>query len=163
MRPVPSTAGVETRAREGAIVWLRPFDELAVGDSYTSGGRTVTEADIVRFAALTGEMSPVSGNPGLYTGGTTAGQVGAPALLALTYSIGLVPNHRVAALRRVHDLRLLAPVGPGDTIRVRCEILRLVPWTEDHGLVTGGWTIVTQEEAVAMTVELEAVWQRTRR
>ena len=163
MRPVPSTTGVETRARQGAIVWLRPFDELAVGDRYVSGGRTVTEADIVRFAALTGEMSPVSGNPGLYTEGTTAGQVGAPSLLALTYSIGLVPNHRVAALRRVRDLRLLAPIDAGDTIRVRCEILRLVPWTEDHGLVTGGWTIVTQEEAVAMTVELEAVWQRVRR
>ena len=163
MSSVPSAAGAEARVREGTIVWLRPFDELAVGDSYTSGGRTVTEADIVRFASLTGEMSPVSGNPGLYTKGTTAGRIGAPALLALTYSIGLVPNDRVAALRRVHDLRLLAPIGAGDTIRVRCEILRLVPWTDDYGLVTGGWAIVNQEGAVVMTVELEAVWQRVRR
>jgi len=162
VRPVSSTAGTEARAGEGVIVWLRPFDELAVGDRYVSGGRTVTEADIVRFAALAGEMSPVSGNPGLYTEGTTAGQAGAPALLALAYSIGLVPNDRVAALRRVHDLRLLVPIAAGDTIRVRCEILRLAPWTEDYGLVTGGWTIVNQDDAVAMTVELEAVWQRAR-
>lgn len=153
-------ADADAQAREGVIVWLRHFDELAVGDTYTSPGRTVTETDVVRFAALTGEMSPVGGDPDFYTEGSGPGQTGAPALLALTYSIGLVPNDRVAALRRVVDLRFLGAVEVGDTIRVQCEIRRLETWTDEHGLVTGGWEIVDQAGAAVIAVELEAVWQR---
>jgi acyl dehydratase len=35
------------------------FEEFVVGDEMTSVGRTVTEADIVSFAALTGDWNQI--------------------------------------------------------------------------------------------------------
>ena len=35
------------------------FDDLEVGQEWTSGGRTVTEADIVNFAGFSGDFNPI--------------------------------------------------------------------------------------------------------
>ena len=35
------------------------FDDVAVGQQWTSLGRTVTEADIVNFAGLSGDLNPI--------------------------------------------------------------------------------------------------------
>ena len=35
------------------------FDDLEVGQEWTSGGRTVTEADIVHFAGFSGDFNPI--------------------------------------------------------------------------------------------------------
>ncbi len=140
--------------RAGA--WMRPFDQLEVGETYVSRRRTVTETDIVRFAGLTGAMNPAFGDPSRYGGPGSE----APELLPLAYSIGLVPNDYIRALRRILDLRLLTPVLSGDTIHVEAEIVRLEPWTDEYGLAAGAWRIVKQDGTVAMTVELEAVWVR---
>ncbi len=32
------------------------FDEVEIGDDYTTAGRTITEADVVNFACLTGDF-----------------------------------------------------------------------------------------------------------
>jgi 3-hydroxybutyryl-CoA dehydratase len=125
--------------RAGA--WMRPFDRLEVGETYVSRRRTITEADLVRFAALTG--------------------AGSPDLLPLAYSIGLIPNHYIRALRRIIDLQLLEPVRRGDTIHVEAEIGRLEPWTDEYGLTAGSWRILRQDGAVVTTVELEAIWLRS--
>ena len=37
----------------------RYFDDLEVGDSFTTKGRTITEADLVNFAALTWDTYPL--------------------------------------------------------------------------------------------------------
>ena len=41
-----------------AVNFSAPFEQLAEGDSFVSRGRTVTEADVVAFAALTGDWHP---------------------------------------------------------------------------------------------------------
>ena len=32
------------------------FDEISIGDDYTTSARTITEADVVNFACLTGDF-----------------------------------------------------------------------------------------------------------
>lgn len=142
-----------------AAAWMRPFDELAVGETYISKRRTVTETNIVAFAALGGEMSAARGDPTRFGVGGGEGPT-ASDLLPLAYSIGLVPNRCIRALRRILDLELLAPVRPGDTLQVEAEIVRLEEWTEDYGLVTGRWRILNQREELVTSVDLEAVWTR---
>jgi acyl dehydratase len=142
-----------------AAAWIRPFDELELGESYVSRRRTVTETDIIKFAQLGAEMSPGHGDPVRF-GPQAAGGLRAPELLALTYSIGLVPNDCIRALRRVVGFEPGEPVRPGDTIHVEAEIVRLEPWTEEHGLVAGRWRIVNQRNSLVASVELEAVWVR---
>ena len=40
------------------VTWNAPFEELEAGQPFTTRGRTVTEADVVGFAALTGDWHP---------------------------------------------------------------------------------------------------------
>ena len=35
------------------------FEDIAVGQSWTSPRRTVTEADVVNFATMTGDFNPL--------------------------------------------------------------------------------------------------------
>ena len=35
------------------------FDDLEVGQEWTSGGRTITEADVVNFAGFSGDFNPI--------------------------------------------------------------------------------------------------------
>lgn len=139
--------------------WARPFDQLSVGESYVSKRRTVTETDVVRFAGLCGEMNPAHGDPTRFGALAENGRA-APDLLPLTYSIGLVPNGCIRALRRILNLELLIVARPGDTIHVEAEITRVEPWTEEYGLVTGRWRIINQRREVLTAVDLEAVWIR---
>jgi acyl dehydratase len=138
---------------------MRPFDELSVGETYISKRRTVTETDVVAFAGLCGEMNPVHGDPARF-GASGEDGVTAPDLLPLAYSIGLIPNRCIQALRRILNFELLAPARPGDTLQVEGRIVRLEAWTEDYGLVTGRWRIFNQREEVLTEVDLEAVWIR---
>lgn len=41
---------------------MRYFDELIVGEEFITPGRTITETDIVMFAATTGDFNPVHTN-----------------------------------------------------------------------------------------------------
>jgi len=36
----------------------KTFEEINIGDEYTAGARTVTEADVVNFAGLSGDFHP---------------------------------------------------------------------------------------------------------
>ena len=54
-----TTQAIEA-VREGVLWREAPpyFDDLEIGDSMESSGRTVTEYDVVSFAALTGDWHP---------------------------------------------------------------------------------------------------------
>ena len=47
-----------TPAITDTISWWAPFEALETGQQFTTRGRTVTEADVVAFAALTGDWHP---------------------------------------------------------------------------------------------------------
>ena len=54
-----TSAGRSERGARGSTTLDLPFDELGVGDTFASRGRTVTEADIVAYAALSGDWTPL--------------------------------------------------------------------------------------------------------
>jgi acyl dehydratase len=79
-------------------------------------------------------------------------------MLLLSYSIGLVPNEYVMALRRLNKVVFKRPVFFGDTIRVEGTVVNLRPLNEEAGLVTGRWRIVNQDDQTVFKLEIEAVW-----
>src|SRR2546426_2562164 len=72
-------------------LFARYFDDIEVGDSFTTKGRTVTEADLVNFAALTWDTYPLHVDAE-WASNTMFGERIAHGMLVLSYAAGLVPD-----------------------------------------------------------------------
>ena len=147
------------RHLSGPDAWLRPFDDLRAGDTFVSRGRTVTEADVVQFAALTGDWHPAHTDVTWATENVFGERV-AHGMLVVCYAIGLVPNDYVLALRRLKNLVFKRPVFFGDTMRVEGRVIRTTPMSDEVGMIGGRWRIVNQDSETIAKLELEALWRR---
>jgi acyl dehydratase len=138
-----------------------PFDELAEGARFDTRGRTVTESDVVAFAAQTGDWHPQHSDAE-WAGQSEFGERIAHGMLVLSYSIGLLgfDPERVLALRRVADAVFKRPVRLGDTIRVRGSVSSCAPVSDEAGLVTIGFQIVNQYDQTVVRARLEVLWRR---
>ena len=95
------------------------FDQFNVGDVYVCQGRTVTEADVVNFAGISGDYNPLHTNEeyGKTTpfGGRIAHGYITSAFMAAT--LGML-FHGTAVAYLEHGCRFTAPVRAGDTLTV---------------------------------------------
>ena len=137
------------------------FDQLGGGESFETAGRTVTEADLVSFSALTGDWHPQHADADWAAAGPFGARV-AHGMLVLSYSLGLAPidPERVVALRGLDSVRFKRPVQIGETIRVRGEISDLRPLDPASGLVTIDWKVIGGAGRTAVRAELQAIWRR---
>jgi acyl dehydratase len=134
-----------------------PFHKLEVGGRFVSRARTITETDVVNFAALTADWHPLHTNA-VHAEQSMFGQRVAHGMLLLSYSIGLVPNEYVVALRRLKNVTFKKPVFFGDTIRVEGTVVKLMPMGDEVGMVTGRWRILNQHDQTVFKLEIEALW-----
>ncbi|HEY6779545.1 MAG TPA: MaoC/PaaZ C-terminal domain-containing protein [Thermoleophilaceae bacterium] len=139
----------------------RDFDALEPGQRFSTRGRTVSEADVVGFATLTGDMHPQHVDADWSARGRFGERI-AHGLLVLSYAAGLVPfdPERVVALRGVRDAVFKAPVKLGDTIHVEGEITATKELDEAHGLVKVRWRVLNQRGRLVMRATVEVVWRR---
>lgn len=103
----------------------RYFEEFSVGDTVVTASRTVTEADIVNFAGLSGDYNQIH-TDAHYAAQGPFGQRVAHGLLVLSIASGLavqtgVIEGTVLAFREL-DWKFSRPVMIGDTVRVEAEI-----------------------------------------
>ncbi len=149
----------EKRHLRGPAAWLQPFDELREGDTFTSRARTITEADVVQFAALTGDWHPAHTDV-TWAEANMFEQRVAHGMLVVTFAMGLVPNDYIMALRRMRNVVFKKPVFFGDTIRVEGKAARIREMAPEVGMVTGRWRIVNQHDETTVKMELDALWRR---
>src|SRR4051794_32558676 len=90
-------------------VWLQPFDNLRKGDTFHTKSRTITEADVVQFAMTTADWHPAHTDE-TWAENSIFGRRVAHGMLVVAYSIGLVPNDYVLALRRMKNVVFKRPV-----------------------------------------------------
>jgi 3-hydroxybutyryl-CoA dehydratase len=113
------TTGLQPRGRY--------FEEFAVGDEVISPGRTVTEADIVAFAALSGDYNPLH-TDAEYAKGTIFGERIAHGLLGLSIASGLIERLGfIAGTAEAFlglDWKFRGPIKIGDTIHVEAQVVR---------------------------------------
>lgn len=103
----------------------RYYDELQVGDSWETSRRTITETDIVLFAAFSGDHNPLHTDEEFAKTTAFGGRIlhGAAALAIATgleSRLGLKEGTAVAFLGMTWDLN--APIKIGDTIHVRQRV-----------------------------------------
>lgn len=106
------------------------YDDLYVGLEFRSPGRTITDADLVGFAGLTGDFSELHTSD-VYAEASQFGRRVAHGMLGLAYAHGLMWP-RTGELRQtaiaflgISDWRFRGPVFVGDTIFVEYEIVEL--------------------------------------
>lgn len=128
----------------------RYFEEMTVGDTVESPGRTITETDIVLFAGLTGDYNPLHTDTE-YAKKTIYGERIAHGLLGLSVASGLVWRTGILegtaeALIGI-DLKFRAPIRIGDTIRFRGEIRKKKEMPRlNGGLVIFSTTLLNQRD-----------------
>ena len=101
------------------------FEEFVVGDSLVTSGRTITEADIVNFAALSGDWTSIH-TDAEFAKGIMFGERIAHGALVLSIATGLavrsgVIEGTVIAFREL-TWKYSGVVKIGDTVRVRLQI-----------------------------------------
>src|SRR5437764_12245328 len=104
------------------------FDDLEVGAEWTSGGRTVTEADIVNFAGFSGDFNPIHIDHE-FAKNTPFRRPIAHGFGVFSIASGLgvmTPPVRTVALLRVRYWNFQLPVFAGDTIRCVSRVVEKV-------------------------------------
>jgi acyl dehydratase len=127
------------------------FEDFTVGTRLRTAGRTITEADIVAFAGLSGDYNQIHTNA-VYASADTFGKRVAHGLLVQSIATGLavqsgVIEGTVLAFREL-DCKFSLPVFIGDTVHVEIEIVdvKALPRLRG-GNVTMKYTVMNQDGA----------------
>ena len=153
--PAARTGGVEASPASLGPDTLRP------GQSFATRGRTITEADVVSFAALTGDHHPQHVDAA-WAQESRFGERVAHGALILSYALGLVSLDpvRVLALRRIRNVVFKRPARLGDTIRVEGRVDEARTLDDATDLIGVGLTVVNQDGATLVRAVLEVLWRR---
>jgi len=116
---------------------MKYFEDFQVGGKLITRARTVTEADLVSFAALTGDWYPLHTDIE-YAKRSRFEERIAHGMLVLSYANGLIPfcDMAIIAFYGMDRVRLTAPTKIGDTIHVELEVTEKQERDEHSGLVT---------------------------
>ena len=143
------------------------FEEFEVGQRITSPGRTITEADVVAFAGISGDFNSIH-TDAEYAKDGAFGQRVAHGLLVFSIVSGLavrtgIMEGTVIAFREIKNWKFSQPVFIGDTIHIIMEVkekkamprlgggsilLSLdVRNQDDQTVMKGTWTVLVQNKA----------------
>ena len=102
------------------------YEDIELGQKMVTRGRTITEADIVAFAGLTGDYNPMHTNAE-YMKGSAFGQRIAHGMLTLSYAVGQAYQlgfmERTVIAFRGLEMKFSLPVFIGDTLHVELVVL----------------------------------------
>lgn len=125
------------------------FDDLALGDEWESPRRTVTQADTVLFAGLSGDFNPIHCDQQAAALGPF-GQPVAHGLLGLSIASGLMsqaPRLETLAFLCILEWKFHHPILFGDTIRGISRVEALEPTGNGRrGIVTWHRQILNQND-----------------
>jgi len=146
-----------------AICW----EDLPAGTRYATSSRTITEADVAAFAALTGDMNRLHVDAE-YAKSSVHGQRIAHGMLVASFMAGLtsrsIPNQLMeSALLGVLENTVKFPRAThiGDTIRVDIEVVEQRPTSNPaRGIVRFVRRAINQRGEVACELGATCLLQR---
>ncbi len=140
------------------------FEELEVGDSLTTHRRTITEADVVNFACLSGDhfyahTDEIAAKDSIFERRVAHGYFVLSAAAGLFVDPGFGP---VLANYGLEGLRFTKPVYLGDTIQVKLTVKQKTPRLDKpEGVVAWDVEVTNQSnEVVAVYTILTLVKRR---
>jgi 3-hydroxybutyryl-CoA dehydratase len=128
------------------------FEEFEIGQIMLTVGRTITEADVVNFAGLSGDYNRIH-TDAVYAAQDTFGQRVAHGLLVQSVATGLavqsgIIEGTVLAFREL-SCKFSLPVCLGDTIHVKIEITDTKAFRRlGGGNITMKYSVINQDDKV---------------
>jgi acyl dehydratase len=120
---------------------MSTFEETEIGETTATRGRTITEADVVNFAGVSGDFNHLHTDE-VAMADSPFGQRIAHGALIFSVMTGQLWQHRAdegqsdtVAFYGVDHLRFTAPTFIGDTIHVELEVTDKEP--REHPVATG--------------------------
>ena len=141
------------------------FEDVEVGFRFETPRRTVTEADLVNFAGVSGDFNPLHSDK-LFAERSIYGERIAQGALVLSMALGLrqrtgLFDGTLMGFLEIRGWRFLLPVRIGDTIRVVTEITELQETSKpDRGIMAQRVDVLNQEDAVVQSGEFVSMLQR---
>ncbi len=135
------------------------FEDMPVGASWVSPRRTVTEADVVNFAGVSGDFNPLHVDQIFAEQLTYGGRI-AHGNLVLAIASGLrqqMPIFRgsLRALLEYRSWKFLAPVFFGDTLVVVTTVVEARETKRtDQGVVVQRIDVINQDDETVQSGEL---------
>lgn len=141
------------------------FEQFSKGQTFTTPARTITEADIVNFAGITGDYNPVHTDE-IFASQTDFGERIAHGPMMVGMSFGLLSrldllDGTVIALREI-QWKFEAPVRIGDTIFVNATVVETHPSRRatDRGFVSLEMALINQDKVLVQSGVAGVVVQR---
>ncbi|MEE2745521.1 MAG: MaoC/PaaZ C-terminal domain-containing protein [Pseudomonadota bacterium] len=129
------------------------WEEWEIGGEFFSSARTITEADIVNFAGISGDYNPLHIDEE-FCKNTQFGTRIAHGPLVYSIAAGLLfqlhlYDDTLIAFLGFDSLKFLLPVKIGDTIRVRIEVLEKRETSKsDRGIMKRLLQVLNQKDEV---------------
>jgi 3-hydroxybutyryl-CoA dehydratase len=125
------------------------FEDYVVDAISTSRGRTITEADIVNFAGLSGDFVELHMNQEYAKSGPFGRRIAHGALI-FSISTGLMVQmtrdpEAIVAFYGVDKLRFVSPVFIGDTIHVTQRVVEKQAKNAERGVIASEITVLNQD------------------
>jgi acyl dehydratase len=141
------------------------FEDVEVGFRFETPRRTVTEADLVAFAGVSGDFNPLH-TDAVFAADSIYGERIAHGALVLSLATGLrqrvgLFEGNLMGLLEIRSWRFRAPVLIGDTVHVATEVTELRPTSKrDRGLMVQRVQVIKQDRTVAAEGELVMLLRR---
>ncbi len=141
------------------------FENHAVGSVYETLGRTVSETDIVTFVNLCGFNEPLFMDMEYVRRESVFGRRAAPGALTFALSEGLIMQtgliHGTGMAYLGGEIRVVAPVLEGDTIRVEVEVSdKRETKKPDRGIVTYTHRVLNQRDELVLEARVQRMIRR---
>ena len=134
------------------------FEQFEVGKTFISQSRTVTEADVVAFAGLSGDFNPLH-TDALFASETPFGERIAHGMLIASMATGMsnwtgvFEGTTIALMEQV--IKYKGAVKLGDTIHLELTVAAKKETSKsDRGVVTFDTQVINQEQ----TTVIEGQW-----
>jgi acyl dehydratase len=128
----------------------RYFEDFSVGQSFRTGGRTITETDVMSYAYLSGDLNPIHVDEEFakttpFGRRLAYGQLVTILAAGMRTRLGLLEGTAIAMLET--RARYSRPVFIGDTISVVVSVTEIRASSKGGcGVVTFGLTILNQDD-----------------
>lgn len=135
------------------------FDDVSVGQTWTSPRRTVTEADVINFATMTGDFNPLHVDYH-YAANSHYRQPVAHGLLGLSWVAGLgsySPSVSTIAFTAVRNWEFARPLYFGDTVYVVTSCVSKTPTSRRAGKIVWERKLLNQDNQVVQYGQFETL------